>query len=61
MHGNSPRNQLIKAFLKARTRAQLENLGQIQVYYDMQRRLDLGYESGMMTGDGTFWAAKLGC
>jgi len=59
--GEVHRNQLIKAFLKARTRAQLENIGQMQVYFDMHRRQCLGFESGMMTGDGAFWAAKLGC
>jgi len=54
-----PENRAMKAFLKARTKAQLENLGQVQV--EVKWKQGYGMDSRMMTGDGAYWAAKLGC
>jgi len=49
----------MKAFLKARTKAQLEALGQMQIPVDWYQAF--GFGSRMMTGDGAFWAVKLDC
>jgi len=59
-HGNTiSENRVMKAFLKARTKAQLEALGQMRVRVDWYQAF--GFDSRMMTGDGAFWAAMLNC
>ena len=54
-----PKNQAMKVFLNARTKAQVENLGQVQVDVLWEQGLEIG--SRMMTRDGAYWAAQLGC
>jgi len=55
-----PENRAMKAFLKARTQVQLENLGQVKVHVNWWQQ-SLCIESWTMTRNGAYWAAKLGC
>jgi len=52
---------VMKVFLEARTKAQVENLGNMQVYVPGQRGHAINLNPRLRVGNGAFWAAELGC